>query len=160
MNKPPNQTYSFDEFTLDLTRGCLLRGEEKVELRRKSFEVLKYLVENAPTLISKDDLINAVWGKDISITEGSLGHCITDIRRALDDKKGIIETEHGRGYRFIAALSTGNVKVVEAPGDDPGADTSTAAEVVVGEGLPVQYADKETAPVPRGAREGFEIFKG
>jgi hypothetical protein len=37
MQKLPHQTHSFDEFTLDLTRGCLLHGQEEIKLRPKSF---------------------------------------------------------------------------------------------------------------------------
>ena len=60
MQKLPHQILSFSDFTLDLTRGCLLRSGEDIKLRPKSFDVLKYLVENNGRLISKDELIHAV----------------------------------------------------------------------------------------------------
>src|ERR1044072_7354458 len=60
MQKLFHQTYSFDEFTLDVTRGELLRGHDDIKLRPKSFEVLKYLVENTGRLIRKDELIHAI----------------------------------------------------------------------------------------------------
>src|SRR5262249_40393637 len=92
--------YVFDEFTLDLTRGCLLCGQEDIKLRPKSFEVLKYLVENNGRLVSKDELISAVW-VDTAVTDDSLVKCLKDIRHALrDEAQQIIKTVPRRGYIF------------------------------------------------------------
>src|SRR3989442_13701047 len=102
MQKLSHQTHSFDEFTLDLTRGCLLHGQEEIKLRPKSFEVLKYLVENNGRLISKDELIHTVW-VETAVTDDSLVQCLKDIRHALrDEAQQIIKTVHGRGYIFDA----------------------------------------------------------
>ncbi len=100
MQKLTHQIYSFDEFTLDLTRGCLLRRNVEIKLRPKSFEVLKYLIENGGRLITKDELINAVW-IDTAVTDDSLVQCLKDIRRALNDKsQTYIKTVPRRGYIF------------------------------------------------------------
>ena len=100
MQKLSHQTHCFDEFVLDLTRGCLLQGQQEIKLRPKSFEVLKYLVENSERLISKDELISAVW-VDTAVTDSSLVQCLKDIRHALhDESQQIIKTVHGRGYIF------------------------------------------------------------
>jgi DNA-binding winged helix-turn-helix (wHTH) protein len=93
-------TLSFDAFTLDVSRGCLRRGTEDVRLRPKSFDVLRYLVENSGRLIGKDELINAVW-RDAIVTDNSLVQCLIEIRRALrDDAQAIIRTVPRRGYIF------------------------------------------------------------
>ena len=76
-----HQTLSFNDFTLDLARGCLLRGIDEVKLRPKSFEVLKYLVSSAGRLVSKDELIAAVW-PDTAVTDDSLVQCLIEVRRA------------------------------------------------------------------------------
>lgn len=100
MQKPSHQTHSFSEFTLDLTRGCLQRGQHEIKLRPKSFEVLKYLVENNGRLISKDELIRAVW-VDTAVTDDSLVQCLKDIRHALGtEARRIIKTVPRRGYLF------------------------------------------------------------
>lgn len=115
--KPPmdtlsHQQYFFGGFTLDLTIGCLLQGENEVKLRPKSFAVLKYLVENNGRLISKDQLIQAVW-VDISVTDDSLVKCLKDIRHALrDETQQMIKTVPRRGYIFAAKVSE---KVAVAP---------------------------------------------
>src|SRR5881227_3569287 len=112
MQKLLHQTRCFDEFTLDLTRGSLQRGQEEIKLRPKSFEVLKYLVENNERLISKDELISAVW-VDTAVTDSSLVQCLKDIRHALhDEDQQIIKTIHGRGYIFDRKVSDG---IVTAP---------------------------------------------
>src|SRR5256885_1923225 len=100
MQKLSHQTYVFDRFTLDLTRGSLLHGQEEIKLRPKSFEVLNYLVENNGRLISKDELIHAVW-VEAAVTDDSLVQCLKDIRRALgDEAQQVIKTVRGRGYIF------------------------------------------------------------
>src|SRR5438445_2105040 len=110
MQKVLHQLFFFDGFTLDLTRGCLLHEREEIKLRPKSFEALKYLVENNRRLISKDELIHAVW-IDTAVTDDSLVKCLKDIRRALsDDGQQIIKTVHGRGYIFDREVSdTGTI---------------------------------------------------
>jgi DNA-binding winged helix-turn-helix (wHTH) protein/TolB-like protein len=105
MQKPVHQTYSFDEFTLDLTRGCLLRGATEIKLRPKSFEVLKFLAENGGRLVTKDELIEAIW-TDTAVTDDSLVQCLKDIRLALDDKsQAFIKTIPRRGYIFEKEVS-------------------------------------------------------
>ncbi len=105
MQKLAHQRHCFEEFTLDLTRGCLLHLQQEVKLRPKSFEVLKYLVENNERLISKNELISAVW-IDTAVTDSSLVQCLKDIRHALhDEAQQIIKTVHGRGYIFDKRVS-------------------------------------------------------
>jgi DNA-binding winged helix-turn-helix (wHTH) protein/TolB-like protein len=100
MQKPSHQIHFFDKFSLDLTRGCLQQGPSEIRLRPKSFEVLKYLVENSGRLISKDELISAIW-VEASVTDDSLVQCLKDIRHALcDESQKIIKTVHSRGYIF------------------------------------------------------------
>jgi DNA-binding winged helix-turn-helix (wHTH) protein len=51
----------FDCFSLDLTRGSLRRGDDDIDLRPKSFDVLRHLAQNAGRLVSKQELYEAVW---------------------------------------------------------------------------------------------------
>ena len=79
-----------------------MRGSEEVKLRPKSFETLRHLVENSGRLISKHELISAVW-PDTSVTDDSLVQCLIDVRRALgEDAQQIIKTVPRRGYIFDA----------------------------------------------------------
>lgn len=99
------QSLSFNEFTLDLTRGCLFRGDEAIKMRPKSFETLRHLVENSGRLISKTELIAAVW-PDTTVTDDSLVQCLIDVRRALGkDGQKIVKTVPRRGYIFDAEVT-------------------------------------------------------
>jgi pimeloyl-ACP methyl ester carboxylesterase/DNA-binding winged helix-turn-helix (wHTH) protein len=99
------KTLGFDIYTLDLQCCSLLRGRDELQLRPKSFDVLRYLAEHAGRVVSKDELIEAVW-TDLIVTEDSVVQCIGDIRAALhDDAHQIIKTVPRRGYLFAAELS-------------------------------------------------------
>ena len=102
------RTFCFGKFILDLRRGCLRAGDWEVELRPKSFEVLRYLVENAGRLVPKDEIIEAVW-PNVTVTDESLTKCVSDIRLALEDThQSVIRTMTRRGYVFEAPVSIGS----------------------------------------------------
>ena len=92
--------YSFGDFTLDVDRGALLRGDDEMQLRRQSYDVLLHLVRHAGSLVTKDQLLEAIWG-NTAVTDGSITHCLMEIRAALgDDDHTIIRTVVRRGYIF------------------------------------------------------------
>src|SRR3989442_12567175 len=100
MQRLSHQLHRFDGFTLDVDRGCLLRGAQEIKLRPKPFEALKYLVENPGRLISKTELIEVIW-PDTAVTDDSLVQCLIEVRRALnDDAQQMIKTVPRRGYIF------------------------------------------------------------
>lgn len=100
MQKFSHQTQSFDGFTLDSTRGCLLRGADEIKLPPKPFAALKYLVDNPGRLISKSEPTQALW-PDTAVTDDSLVQCLMEVRRALGDAgQQIIKTVPRRGYIF------------------------------------------------------------
>ena len=95
-----NRTYSFGDYTLDLARGALLRSGADVKLRPKSFEVLRVLVERHGRLVTKEELLDAVWGRTV-VTEGSIVQCLIDVRRAIgDESQQMVKTVPRRGYIF------------------------------------------------------------
>lgn len=94
--------YVFDSFKLDRARLMLYRGEAEVTLPPKAVETLAILVENRGEIVSKDDLIEAVW-KDAFVEDSNLSHYLYVLRKALgarNDGKPYIETLRRRGYRF------------------------------------------------------------
>ena len=68
-------SYSFLDFTLDLAAERLVRGANEIKLRPKSFQVLRYLIERHGRLVTRDELMQAVWG-DIAVTDESISKCI------------------------------------------------------------------------------------
>jgi adenylate cyclase len=106
--------FHFEGYTLDLRRGYLHAGDRDIEMRPKSFEILRYLVENAGRLVPKDELIKAVW-PNVTVADESLTRCISDVRLALDDTdQRIIKTLQRRGYLFAAPVSA-PVALVSGP---------------------------------------------
>jgi len=92
--------FRFGEFVLDDRRAALFRNGVETTLRPKCFEVLRVLVSNAGRLVTKDELLDAVW-KDVVVTEASVAQCIAEIRRALGDTgQAIIRTVPRRGFIF------------------------------------------------------------
>jgi adenylate cyclase len=94
----------FEGYTLDRTRGCLLHQDCHIELRPKTFDVLCYLIDNAGSLVAKDEIIGAVW-PNVFVTDDSIKQCVSELRLALGDtQQRIIKTVPRRGYLFAAAL--------------------------------------------------------
>jgi adenylate cyclase len=97
--------FTFDVFTLDLSRGVLSAGGHPVDLRPKTFDLLRYFVENPDRLIAKGELMSAVW-PNVVVTDDSLKRCISELRLALDDaQQQKIKTIPRRGYLFAAGVS-------------------------------------------------------
>ena len=108
-------TYQFGDFVLDITKGIVFKAGQEVKLRPKVFEALKYLVENSGRLVSKKELIEAVW-PDSFVTDDSLVQCTVELRRALEDhKQQLLKTVPRRGYLFTAKVVRQRVPPEPAP---------------------------------------------
>lgn len=90
---------------LDLRAQELYRdNEERVQLTRQQWDLLKFFVQNPRTLLTKDDLLINVW-KRVAVNDEAISQAVRALRRALEDDNGepsFIETAHGKGYRFVA----------------------------------------------------------
>src|SRR5712671_5307173 len=96
--------FQFEGFTLDVACSSLRAANRTVALRPKSFEVLRYLVENADRLVTKEELVKAIW-PNVVATDEALAHCVSEVRQALgDNNQTIIATMPRRGYRFVAPV--------------------------------------------------------
>jgi DNA-binding winged helix-turn-helix (wHTH) protein/tetratricopeptide (TPR) repeat protein len=134
--------FSFAGFTLDLGSGRLLRGTDDVQLRAKSFALLAYMVSHAGRIVSKDDLMLALW-PDVIVTEDSLTRCVHEVRRALGpDGPRLMRNIPRRGYLF-----TDGDLVVSTP-------AGPLAVQTIAETSPVTQQD---APVLR--RDGIAVIQ-
>src|SRR5262249_30439245 len=96
--------FQFEGYTLDVAHSLLRAADREIPLRPKSFEVLRYLVENADRLVTKDELIKAIW-PNVTVTDDALMHCVSEARQAIaDSKQTLIVTVPRRGYRFAAPV--------------------------------------------------------
>jgi TolB-like protein/Flp pilus assembly protein TadD len=109
------KSYRFESFVLDLERLRLLAPSGSVDLRRKSFEVLRCLVEQAGRVVTKEELIRAVW-PDVTVSDESLAQCVSEVRRALgDDSQRIIKTVPRRGYLFDVPIGVSDGTAIATP---------------------------------------------
>jgi TolB-like protein/DNA-binding winged helix-turn-helix (wHTH) protein/tetratricopeptide (TPR) repeat protein len=97
--------YEFGDFCLDLDRCILSRDGEPVPLRPKAWAVLVHLVKHQGRLVSRTELIDAVW-HNASVCDDSLTQCIVEIRRAIDDPdRERLRTVPRRGFVFEMPVS-------------------------------------------------------
>ena len=97
---------SFRSFCLDTSNQCHWRGEERVQIPPKAYDVLRYLVENPRRLVTPDELLERLW-PETYVNPEVVRKYILDIRKILGDRPGkpeFIETVTKRGYRFIATV--------------------------------------------------------
>lgn len=102
-----HQPILLGEFCFDIALPELSSASgEPVNLRSQSLEVLRLLADQAGKVVTKDSLIEAVWGETF-VTDDSLVQCISDIRRAIGDRDHkMIQTLPRRGYRMNAGRAT------------------------------------------------------
>jgi eukaryotic-like serine/threonine-protein kinase len=99
--------YRFGQFELDPARRTLSRGDSSVALTPKAFDVLLFLVQNPNRLVTKDELLRAVWGNTF-VEEGNLTQYISHLRKALGDNSEearLIVTISRKGYQFTAPVT-------------------------------------------------------
>jgi len=96
------ETFRVGSFVLNQARGCLEDGTGAERfLRPKSYRVLELLFERRGQLVSKDDLVREAW-PDVTVSDDSLAHCISDIRRALGASgTKLLRTVPRRGYMLV-----------------------------------------------------------
>src|SRR5229473_3004140 len=114
--------YRFGQFALDSRKRTVSRADSAISLTPKAFDVLLFLAQNPNRLVSKEELLQAVWG-DTFVEEGNLTQYISHLRKALGDNSEdtrLIVTIARKGYQFTA-----DVTVAEA------ADTAIQAAVQV-----------------------------
>ena len=133
--------FAFDDgLVLDTARFELRRDGRPVPVEPQTFDVLSYLLSHRERVVSKEELMDAVWGGRF-VTEAAVTSRIKQARRAMGDDgrdQRLIRTVHGRGYRFVADV---NVEATSEP---------TAAR-------PDQGPVGETAPIRYTISDGLHI---
>src|SRR6516164_11257839 len=106
----PSQTgkelYEFGPFRVDVQREILLRAGEPVPLKPKTFHILLVLVRHSQEVVTKDDLMKAVW-PDTFVEEANLSRNIFMLRKALGESpqdRRYVVTVPGRGYRLVDSV--------------------------------------------------------
>jgi len=135
--------YRFGQFALDSRRRTLSRADSAIVLTPKAFDVLLFLVQSPNRLVTKEELLKAVWA-DTFVEEGNLTQYISHLRKALGDNPEdarLIVTIARKGYQF-----TGSVSVAEATAAaQQGTVTFPAAEMVLPDTQPVREVPASVA---------------
>jgi TolB-like protein/DNA-binding winged helix-turn-helix (wHTH) protein len=104
-----SKSYRFGQFVLDPGRRTLSRGDSPVSLTPKAFDVLLFLAQNPNRLVTKEELLQGVWG-DAFVEEGNLTQYISHLRKALGDNSEdtrLIATIARKGYQFTVDVAVG-----------------------------------------------------
>ena len=153
-----NNLYRFAQFALDSRKRTVSRADSPVSLTPKAFDVLLFLVQNPNRLVTKEELLQAVWG-DTFVEEGNLAQYISHLRKALSDNSEdtrLIVTIARKGYQFTA-----RVTVVAEMEDIANHAPLQAASIETSktDARPVESPSKENvtkSPPPRlGVRKWF-----
>src|ERR1700684_2411048 len=108
--------YHFGEFELDRERFELRRNGDALKLERIPLELLLLLAERQGAVVTRQEIIDRLWGKDVFVdTEHGINTAIRKIRLTLKDdpeQPRFVQTVTGKGYRFIAEI---NGAKAEAP---------------------------------------------
>lgn len=103
--EPGGRTLGFGPFRVDLDARTLHRDTSRIEIQRKPLEVLIYLAEAAPRLVTREELLERFWSR--AVNDEALTRCVSTIRKLLGDEgqpPKYIETYRARGYRFAATV--------------------------------------------------------
>ena len=100
-DKKKNTTIlKFGDIELDTSRKRLIVNDERVELTKKEYEILKLLLENLGKVYSRDDILEKIWGKDVIVTERTVDVNITRLRTKLGEYGVCLQNKTGYGYYF------------------------------------------------------------
>ena len=135
-----NSAVKFADFELDGARYELRQGDRILKLEKIPMELLTILVASEGRLVSRDDIIEKIWGKDVFLdTEHGINTAIRKIRQVLGDnpeQPRFVQTVTGKGYRFIAPVT------IAAPASGSGIrmepEPSAASPTDLSQGLPVR----------------------
>lgn len=139
---------AFADCELDEQLYQLRRGGRVIKIEPKVFDVLLHLIRLRERVVSKIELLDALWPGE-AVSESVLPRCIAAARRAIGDdrtRQGLIQTVHGRGYRFIAEVATPSPG---GPAEVVATDPALAASPFVGRAAAMDRLTEALAALPK-----------
>ncbi|MBL0105941.1 MAG: response regulator transcription factor [Ignavibacteria bacterium] len=96
--------FSFDDVTLDFAKLEAMKGKKKIEMSLKEYEILKYIIRHEGNIVSRNDLLDEVWGYESFPTTRTVDNYILMLRKKIEadpsHPKHIL-TFHSAGYKFV-----------------------------------------------------------
>lgn len=121
--------YEFEDFCLDTARRELRRADALLQVEPKAFDVIEFLIRNRDRVVSKDELLSAVWNGRI-VSESALTTCINAARTALGDSgeaQRLLRTSPRKGIRFVGDVRERAATSPIADLPDPAAERASPA---------------------------------
>ncbi len=119
----PEKKVRFAEFELDFGRFQLYRSGRPVRLEGLPLQLLMFLIENPSQLVTREQIADALWGKDVFVdVEQGINTAIRKVRMALEDdsvQPQYLQTVVGRGYRFVAPTLVNGDAAPSETGEGP-----------------------------------------
>lgn len=110
---PKTVRYTFGDLTFDVDRRALVRADAEVHLSPKAFDLLRLLVEARPRVVTKGEILEALW-PDTFVSDANLPGLVTEIRGALGDaprESRFVRTHHRVGYAFTGPVTESSAPV-------------------------------------------------
>ena len=179
MSDSPISAYEFGPYRIDMQRYLVLRDDRPIQLSPKVFRTLLVLVQRRDRVVSKQELIDAIW-PDSYVEEGNLAQNIFVLRRALGEEKSdhsFIITIPGHGYRFVAPVTELGTEGSNSSASTAAGDSNTFLHYIrgryfwnqrTGAGLKkaIQYAQRSLAADPAyapayvGIADSYNLLAG
>src|SRR5262249_12854718 len=139
--------FRFANFEIDVARQELRRAGDLIPIEPQVFDLLLYLVRNRNRIVSREELIDAVW-KGRVISEATLSSRVSAVRRVIGDNgndQSLVRTHHKRGFRFVADVK------------DPALACEIPATISVRREPAPEYLEARAQVVPVASRPGLTL---
>jgi DNA-binding response OmpR family regulator len=100
---PESSAYEFADYTLDLTAHKLFKQGAEIDLTAKEFRLLEFFVRRPGRALTRDGILDAVWGDEVIVNDRSVDRCVTTLRGKIEadpHNPSLIQTIRDIGYRF------------------------------------------------------------
>ena len=104
VRQPPSEAFRFDDVSVDFTKMELTRDGQPVSLTAQEFKILKFFLQNPDRVISREQLLNEVWGYQNYPSTRTVDNHILRLRQKLEKDPAYpvhFRTVHGAGYKFV-----------------------------------------------------------
>jgi len=100
----PGDTFRFGDVTLDFKKSIAMKGETAIDLSPREFRIMKYFIEHRGEVLTRDQLLNHVWGYDSFPLTRTVDTHMAKLRQKIEDSPAdprYIVTVHRGGYKFV-----------------------------------------------------------